>query len=168
MELEHGDQRFPLAGGEIVVGSDPAAAIVLADLRPRHAAIRPLGSRMATIRPLDEGAEIQVNGVNVGREPMPLLDGDRIRLGAHEIKVRNPAHPAGGPDSPPPGARQQLHDTMFGIPREPTPPGTPAVDQSSEPPFALPASRLPVRRSLGWVVAAAVLSLLLLLALLVF
>jgi hypothetical protein len=91
---------------------------------------------------------------------MPLMDGDVLRLGVHELHVRNPAHPSGGPDAPPPGARQQLHDTLFGLPRRPpTPPGGTPVAPSPLPERSTAAGR-------GWIVVAAVVSLLLIVGLL--
>jgi hypothetical protein len=114
---------------------------------------------MATIRPLEQGAAIEVNGVPIGQEAMPLMDGDLVRLGPHELWVRNPAHPTGGPDSPPPGARQRLHDTLFGMPRPTTPPeGSPPANPS--------ASAVP-RAERRWIVLAGLLAVLALLALLV-
>lgn len=159
MELEHAGRRYALVGGELVVGSDPGSGIVLETLLPRHAVVKPLGPRMATIRPLEEGAAIEVNGVSIGREAMPLMDGDTVRLGPHELLVRNPAHPPGGPDSPPPGARQRLHDTLFGMPRHtPTPP-------EGSPPAAAPPPAGP--RAVGrWIGIAALIALLALLAVL--
>lgn len=132
MELEHGGRRFPVTAEELVIGAEPACAIVLGDAFPRHAAVRGLGERMATVRSLDPGAETLVNGVAVGREPTPLLHGDTIRIGGHELRVVNPAHPAGGPTTPPAGARERLHDTFFGIPRSTTPapePGPPSRER---------------------------------------
>jgi len=164
MELEHGGRRYPLTGGELVLGSDPTVGLVLGELRPRHALVKALGSRMATIRPLEAGADLAVNGVAVGREPMPLLDGDRVRVGPHELRVRNPDYPAHGPNAPPPGAREQLHDTLFGLRKTaPTPDGSSAVPPARPEPPPGPG------RPTGIVIAAAasLLALLFLLALLV-
>lgn len=164
MELEYEGRRYPLTGGELVLGSDPTTGLVLADLRPRHAVVKALGSRMATIRPLEEGAALAVNGVAVGREPMPLLDGDRVTVGRHELRVRNPEFPAHGPDAPPPGAREQLHDTLFGLRKSTTPPVQPP--RPAAPPGGKePASRRPPL-PLG-IVVAAVVSLVVIIVLLV-
>jgi hypothetical protein len=69
------------------------------------------------VRVAAEGARILVNGVQVGAEPTPLLHGDVIEIGGHRVTVLNPDHPAGAPDSIPEGARERLHDTLFGVPR---------------------------------------------------
>jgi hypothetical protein len=147
MELEFGGQRYPVPPGELVIGGDAAAGLVLAGAASRHAAVRLLGGRMATIRALAEGAGILVNGVAVGHEPTPLLDGDLIRIGDHQIRVLDPAHRVGGPTSPPEGARERLHDTLFGVPR-------PRLDQP-------PAAPVPIRRSSGhlWIILAAAAAL---------
>ena len=151
MELEYGGRRYPVAESDLTLGSDPAASVVLAGTRPRHAVVRALGERMATIRAAESGADISVNGVAVGPDPTPLMHGDTIQIGSHQIKVLNPTHPAGGPNTPPAGARERLHDTMFGLPRSTATPvqGVPAA----EPPRATP--RAPGKT---WIVVAAVAS----------
>lgn len=117
MELEFGGRHYTVPPEELIIGADPASGLVLAGAKPRHALVRPLGDRMATIRVAAEGARILVNAVEVGAEPTPLLHGDVIQIGDHRITVLNPAHPAGGPTTPPHGARERLHDTLFGVPR---------------------------------------------------
>lgn len=118
MQLEHAGQRYTLTDTEFLIGSDPASGLVLANLSPKHASVRKLGTRMATITCMVDGADILVNGVKAAREAMPLLHGDTVRLGEHELKVINPEHPAGGPDTPPVGGRERLHDTLFGVRKE--------------------------------------------------
>jgi len=134
MELEYGGRRFPVAEGELVLGSNPAATVVLAGTQARHAIVKALGERMATIRAAAPGAEISVNGVTLGTEPTPLMHGDVVRIGDHEIRVLNPSHPAGSPNTPPPGARERLHDTLFGLPKTATPvTGSAPVERPAEP-----------------------------------
>jgi hypothetical protein len=122
MEIEHGGRRYAVSGGELVIGADARCTVVVPGARPRHAIIRSLGERMAMIQPAEAGAQVLVNGVAVGIEPTPLLDGDAIEIGGETLVVQNPTHPAGGPTAPPPGARERLHDTLFGLPRRPPPP----------------------------------------------
>ncbi|HEX9895983.1 MAG TPA: FHA domain-containing protein [Gemmatimonadales bacterium] len=153
MELEYGGRRYSVAGGELTLGADPGATVVLAGTRAHHAVVRALGERMATIRAAEAGAEISVNGVALGPDPTPLLDGDTILIGTHQLKVVNPSHPPGGPGAPPPGARERLHDTLFGLPRSTPVPGTPAAPPPPKP------------QAIGgrlWIVVAAVVSLALL------
>ena len=151
MELEYGGRRYPVAESDLILGADAGSAVVLAGTRPRHAVVRALGERMATIRSAESGADITVNGVAVGPDPTPLMHGDTIQIGSHQLKVLNPTHPAGGPNAPPAGARERLHDTMFGLPRSTaTPvPGVPAAEKPGTPP------RAPVKT---WIVVAAVAS----------
>ena len=151
MELEYGGRRYPVAESELILGADAGAGVVLAGTMPRHAVVRALGERMATIRAAENGAEITVNGVAVGPDPTPLMHGDTIQIGAHQLKVLNPTHPAGGPNAPPAGARERLHDTMFGLPRSTaTPvPGVPPAKPPEAPP------RAPGKT---WIVVAAVAS----------
>jgi hypothetical protein len=157
MELEYGGRRFPVTDGEVILGADPGATVVLAGVRQRHAIVRALGERMATIRAAEAGAEISVNGVALGPDPTPLLDGDTIVIGEHQLKVLNPSHPAGGPSTPPPGARERLHDTLFGLPRSTPVTGTPATEPPPPPPPPPPASG-----GRTWIVVAAVVTLALL------
>ncbi len=153
MELEYGGRRYPVAEGELILGADAGASVVLSGARPRHAFVRALGERMATIRAADAGADVAVNGVALGPDPTPLMHGDTIQIGAHQLKVLNPTHPAGGPNAPPAGARERLHDTMFGLPRSTATPvqGVPAA----RPPAVDP----PRRQGKGWIVTAALVSL---------
>jgi len=151
MELEYAGRRYPVAQGELILGADPAASVVLTGARPRHAVIRALGERMATIRAADTGAEISVNGVALGPDPTPLMHGDTIQIGSHQLKVLNPTHPTGGPNSPPAGARERLHDTMFGLPKSTA---TPVQGVPAAPPPA-PAPRAAGK---GWIVVAAIAS----------
>jgi hypothetical protein len=144
MELEFGGRRYPVPPEELIIGADPGAGLVLASAQARHAVVRPLGARMATVRVAAEGARILVNGVQVGTEPTPLLHGDVIEIGGDRITVLNPDHPAGAPDSIPEGARERLHDTLFGVPRPqglarpvgpdaPVAPGAPAARRGPSP-----------------------------------
>jgi hypothetical protein len=139
MELEFGGRLYAVPPEELTIGADPASGLVLAGAEPHHAVVRRLGERMATIRVGSQGALILVNSVAVGAEPTPLLHGDVIQIGEHRITVRNPSHPAGGPMTPPEGARERLHDTLFGVPRPEglSRPAAPA-------PVAPPARKVPV------------------------
>jgi len=151
MELEFGGRRYPVAGSELILGADAGASVVLPGAKPRHAVVRAMGERMATIRAAENGADITVNGVAVGPDPTPLMHGDTIQIGSHLINVFNPTHPAGGPNTPPAGARERLHDTMFGLPRS-----------TATPVEGIPAPQTPptIPRAPGktWIVVAAVAS----------
>jgi pSer/pThr/pTyr-binding forkhead associated (FHA) protein len=88
IHLEIGGQRYPVAAGETVIGSAPDNTVVLAGegVHPRHAVVQ--GSPGSVIIRLGTPeAEVQVNGVRLGVEPTPLLHGDKVRIGSHELRV---------------------------------------------------------------------------------
>jgi hypothetical protein len=149
MELEYAGRRYPVSQGELVLGSDPASGVVLEGAGARHAVIRVLGPTMATVRVVDPALVVTVNTVRVGQEPTPLLHGDVIRIGTHQLTVLNPAHPVGTARTPPEGAKERLHDTLFGVPRHPM----------TAPASAPPPEPQPKRTGLVWVIVAAAVSL---------
>ena len=85
--LEIAGQRLAIAPGESVIGSDPASRIVLAGMgvAPRHALVQVGGDGQVAIRRADARAEILVNGIQLGAQPSPLLHGDKIAIGGHEL-----------------------------------------------------------------------------------
>lgn len=91
MQLEFGGRRYPIAAGETVIGAAPGCAVVLAgdEVRPRHAVLHgsPAG---AAIRAAAPEAGVAVNGVPLGSEPTPLLHGDKIQIGRHELLAVDP------------------------------------------------------------------------------
>lgn len=91
MHLEYGGQRISVAAGDSLIGSDTAADFFLGGdaVLPRHAVLRQSG-RQLVILPATAGARIVVNGAAVGSDPVPLLHGDRIQVGGHEIRVADP------------------------------------------------------------------------------
>jgi pSer/pThr/pTyr-binding forkhead associated (FHA) protein len=93
MQLEVGGLRYPIAAGEMVVGSGADCTVRLSGdgVQPRHAIVQGLANGSAAIRRAAEGAEILVNGVRQGDDPTPLLHGDKIQIGTHELLVVDPA-----------------------------------------------------------------------------
>jgi pSer/pThr/pTyr-binding forkhead associated (FHA) protein len=93
MQLEVGGLRYPIAAGEMVVGSDPSCTLTLngAGVHPRHAIVQALPDGSAAIRRASPDAEVLVNGVSRGDDPTPILHGDKIRIGPHELLVVDPA-----------------------------------------------------------------------------
>jgi pSer/pThr/pTyr-binding forkhead associated (FHA) protein len=85
--LELGGRRLAIAPGESVIGSDPGSRFVLGGPRVagRHAVLQAGGDGQVAIRRVDERAEILVNGVRLGAQPSPLLHGDKIEIGGHEL-----------------------------------------------------------------------------------
>jgi pSer/pThr/pTyr-binding forkhead associated (FHA) protein len=73
--------------GETIIGSAPGSAIVLEGegVQPRHAILQGTPQGAAAIRAGDPAAELLVNGVRLGADPTPILHGDKIQIGPHEI-----------------------------------------------------------------------------------
>ena len=88
IQLELGGERWPLATGETVIGSSPAAAVRLeqAGVLPRHALVHATAAG-AAIRRAGDDAVLSVNGVRLGTDPVPLLHGDKVQLGVVELAV---------------------------------------------------------------------------------
>jgi hypothetical protein len=52
---------------------------------PRHAIVQGTAQGAAALRAASPDAEIVVNGVRLGVDPTPVLHGDKIQIGPHEI-----------------------------------------------------------------------------------
>src|SRR5215213_8456758 len=87
MHLEIGGARLPVPAGESIIGSAPGSAIVLEGegVRPRHAVLQGTPQGAAAIRAADPEAELLVNGIRLGADPTPVLHGDKIQIGPHEL-----------------------------------------------------------------------------------
>jgi pSer/pThr/pTyr-binding forkhead associated (FHA) protein len=88
IHLEVDGERYTIAAGETVIGSAADSAVVLGGdgVHPRHAIVR--GTAVAAaVRPASAEAEVLVNGVRLGAEPTPLLHGDKVSIGPHELRV---------------------------------------------------------------------------------
>jgi pSer/pThr/pTyr-binding forkhead associated (FHA) protein len=92
MELEIGGQRYAVPTGELIVGSDSSSAICLSGegVRPRHAIVQGASDGTAAARQAVPDAEVLLNGVRLGAEPSPVLHGDKLQVGTHEILVTDP------------------------------------------------------------------------------
>ena len=88
IQLEFGGHRWPLAAGETVIGSSPAAAVRLEQdgVLAQHALVRASGAG-AAIQPAGSNAVVTVNGVRLGTDPVPLLHGDKVQVGEAELVV---------------------------------------------------------------------------------
>jgi pSer/pThr/pTyr-binding forkhead associated (FHA) protein len=89
IHLELGGERYAIAAGETAIGSAADNKVVLAGegVQPRHAVVQATQSGTAAIRVVAADAEVRVNGVRLGAEPTPLLHGDKIGIGSHELRV---------------------------------------------------------------------------------
>lgn len=85
--LEMAGKKFPVPAGEVVLGSDPGCAIALtgAGVLPRTALLKGTPDGQVAIRKAVPDAEVSVNGVRLGAEPTPLLHGDKVQVGPHEL-----------------------------------------------------------------------------------
>lgn len=85
--LEWGGKRIPVAAGELVLGSDASCAVQLTGpgVLPQHAVIRGMPDGQVVIRKAAPQAEVVINGVRLGAEPTPLLHGDKVEFGGHEL-----------------------------------------------------------------------------------
>jgi pSer/pThr/pTyr-binding forkhead associated (FHA) protein len=89
MELEVAGQRTPIPAGDLVVGSDPSCGLRLDGLAAAHAVVIGLGDGAVALRRVGE-SEVLLNGVRLGAEPAPVLHGDKIQLGRHEVFLHDP------------------------------------------------------------------------------
>jgi pSer/pThr/pTyr-binding forkhead associated (FHA) protein len=85
--LEWGGKRIPVPAGEILLGSDAGSAVPLtgAGVQPQHAIIKGMPDGQVVIRKATPQAEVVINGVRLGAEPTPLLHGDKVEIGGHEL-----------------------------------------------------------------------------------
>src|SRR3972149_5337111 len=86
--LELGGKRFTLPVGEVRIGADPSSQVVLAgdQIHPHHVIIQGYADGQVAIRRVREEAEILVNGVRLGARTTPLLHGDKVQVGQHELR----------------------------------------------------------------------------------
>jgi len=85
--LELGGNTFTIPVGEIVLGSDAGCAISLSGpgVLPRHAVLQGQADGQVIIRKASPAADVLINGVRLGAEPTPLLHGDKVEVGDHEL-----------------------------------------------------------------------------------
>src|SRR5205085_1501133 len=85
--LELGGNTLTIPVGEVVLGSDAGCAISLpgAGVLPRHAVFQGQADGQVIIRKSTRSADVLINGVRLGAEPTPLLHGDKVEVGDHEL-----------------------------------------------------------------------------------
>ena len=78
-----------MAAGETVIGSGAGRARVAEGkgVHPRHAVVQGTPAGRPRSGRASPSAEILVNGVRLGADPTPLLHGDKIQIGPHELLV---------------------------------------------------------------------------------
>ena len=92
MHLDIGGKLVPIAAGETLIGSAPGCAIVLEGqgVRPHHAVLRGTSEGAAAIRAAEPDAQLIINGIRLGGDPTPVLHGDKIQIGTHELLAVDP------------------------------------------------------------------------------
>src|SRR5438270_2376460 len=85
--LELGGNTFTIPVGEVVLVSNAGGAISLpgAGVLPRHAVFQGQADGQVIIRKATPAADVLINGVRLGAEPTPLLHGDKVEVGDHEL-----------------------------------------------------------------------------------
>src|SRR5205809_1358883 len=85
--LELGGNKFTIPVGEVALGSDASCAISLSGsgILPRHAVLQGQADGQVIIRKASPAADVLINGVRLGAEPTPLLHGDKVDVGGHEL-----------------------------------------------------------------------------------
>lgn len=85
--LEIGGRRHNIPAGEIRIGSDPSCQVVLSGpgVSGVHAVVQGLPDGQVAIRRGAAESLILINGVRLGPQPCPLLHGDKVQIGNHEL-----------------------------------------------------------------------------------
>src|SRR6267154_1262130 len=85
--LELGGKKFTLPVGEVTLGSDAGCAISLAGaaVLPQHALLQGHANGQVINPKASPAADVLINGVRLGAEPTPLLHGDKVDVGGHEL-----------------------------------------------------------------------------------
>jgi pSer/pThr/pTyr-binding forkhead associated (FHA) protein len=85
--LEVDGKRHAVPSGESAIGSADGNFISLkgTGVTPRHLVIVGTPDGQASVSRADAGAETFINGVRLGPQPAPLLHGDKIEVGEHEL-----------------------------------------------------------------------------------
>jgi len=85
--LESGGKTFTIPAGDAVLGSEADSVVPLtgAGVLPRHAMLQGQRDGQVVIRKAVPEADVTINGVRLGAEPTPLLHGDKVQVGGHEL-----------------------------------------------------------------------------------
>jgi pSer/pThr/pTyr-binding forkhead associated (FHA) protein len=89
MELEFASQRTPIPTGELVIGADPSCGLRLTGVAAAHAVVVGASDGSASVRRVGDN-DVLLNGVKLGAEPAPILHGDKVQVGIHELLVHDP------------------------------------------------------------------------------
>ena len=145
MELAFGGRRVTVTPEDLIIGSDPSAALVVEGLgvMPRHALVRMRADGTVEVKSATAGSFLLHNGARVDATPQSLAAGDRLVIGDQEIIALAPGAAV--------GAAQRLNVTMMGMPA--VTPGSYAAAPAQPPANPTTPSRLPMLVVVGLVVA---------------
>ena len=89
IELEMGGRRVPVPTGELTLGGDPSCSVALEGVAGVVAVVIGGTDGSVSIRRVGE-SELFLNGVRLGADPAPMLHGDKLQVGLHELFVHDP------------------------------------------------------------------------------
>jgi pSer/pThr/pTyr-binding forkhead associated (FHA) protein len=89
IELELGGRRMPIPTGELTLGGDPSCSVALEGVAGVAAVVIGGADGSVSIRRVGE-SELLLNGVRLGADPAPMLHGDKLQVGVHELFVHDP------------------------------------------------------------------------------
>lgn len=89
MELEVAGQRTPIPIGDLVIGADPSCGLRLSGIGATHAIVSAKADGSCSARRVGDN-DVLLNGVKLGAEPAPILHGDKLQVGLHELLVTDP------------------------------------------------------------------------------
>jgi len=89
MELEVAGQRTPIPIGDLVIGADPSSGLRLSGIAAAHVIVSAQADGSCSARRVGDN-DVLLNGVKLGAEPAPILHGDKLQVGLHELLVTDP------------------------------------------------------------------------------
>ena len=89
MELEFASLRTPIPTGELVIGADPSCGLRLTGVAAAHAVVVGASDGSASVHRVGDN-DVLLNGVRLGAEPAPILHGNKVQVGIHELLVHDP------------------------------------------------------------------------------
>ncbi|MEO8633905.1 MAG: FHA domain-containing protein [Gemmatimonadales bacterium] len=89
MELEIGGERHPIPTGELVLGADPSCGLRLSGIAAAHAVVVGAPNGSISVRRVGDH-DVLLNGMKLGADPAPVMHGDKIQVGIHELLVHDP------------------------------------------------------------------------------
>ena len=89
MELELGGRRTPIPTGELTLGGDPSCSVRLEGVTGIEVVVIGATDGSVSVRRIGDG-EILLNGVRLGTDPAPMLHGDKLQVGGHDLFMHDP------------------------------------------------------------------------------